>query len=118
MFRASGGRATMAFHTSFNFAGDGGSLHFDSASGSAVVADLDLSDEASDPPGASGEESPYLTEIREFVEAIQGGTTPRVTFEDGIIALALAEAANESLRTGQAVPFSASEILPTESVSP
>jgi myo-inositol 2-dehydrogenase/D-chiro-inositol 1-dehydrogenase len=111
------GPSTMAFHTSFDFTGDCGSLRFDSAAESSVVADVTLLDGSSYLPAASGAESPYLTEIREFANAIMGGPAPRVTFEDGILALALAEAANESLRTGQAVPFSANEIVPAERVS-
>jgi len=44
----------------------------------------------------------YALEMDHFAE-ILGGAAPRVGYEDGVAALALAEAAAQSVRTGQAV---------------
>ncbi|MCZ2402887.1 Gfo/Idh/MocA family oxidoreductase [Paenarthrobacter sp. Z7-10] len=109
------GPATMEFRTSFDLAGDAGSLHFDSAADASVVSNLGQHNEASYLPAATGAESPYLTQIREFAAAISGGPAPRVSFDDGLVALALAEAANESLRSGQAVPFAAPQVAAAQS---
>ncbi len=45
----------------------------------------------------------YAREIATFVEAITTGTTPPTTGQDGLLALALAEAANISVAEGRAV---------------
>ena len=45
----------------------------------------------------------YRAELDHFVTAIEKGTSPEPGFADGRAALALAEAAGESLRTGRAV---------------
>ena len=45
----------------------------------------------------------YRAELDHFVTAIEKGTSPEPGFADGRAALALAEAAGESLRTGHAV---------------
>jgi myo-inositol 2-dehydrogenase/D-chiro-inositol 1-dehydrogenase len=45
----------------------------------------------------------YAAEIAAFVAAMRSGTPPPVTGRDGLMALALAEAANISLREGRAV---------------
>jgi myo-inositol 2-dehydrogenase/D-chiro-inositol 1-dehydrogenase len=48
-------------------------------------------------------ESPYTAQLRDLVSAIKDGTTPRVTLEDGIRAVHVAEAVRTSLGTGVAV---------------
>jgi len=106
----------MDFRTSFDIAGDSGALRFDSAADTSVVRNLPAGVVDSYLPPAGVEESPYLTEIREFADAFAGGAAPRVSLEDGIIAVAIAEAALESLRTGQSVPFSTSHVLTSEEV--
>jgi myo-inositol 2-dehydrogenase/D-chiro-inositol 1-dehydrogenase len=45
----------------------------------------------------------YAAEIDHFVESVLHGTAPMSSFADGVAALKLAEAANESLRSGKAV---------------
>lgn len=47
----------------------------------------------------------YAAEWEAFVAALLDGATLPVTLEDGIAALAMAEAATESAQTGQAVPL-------------
>ena len=102
----------MDFRTSFDVAGDAGALRFDSSAGGTVAENLCTPESGSSylPPD-SAEESPYLTQLREMAQAFQGGPTPRVSLDDGIIAIALAEAAQESIGTGSAVEFDASAVL-------
>lgn len=100
----------MAFGTSFSVAGDAGMLTFDSLHqalhGGVVIENLPGSvRESSYLPPAALEESPYLSEIREFAVAFGGGPAPRVSAEDGVIAVALAEAARESIAVGEPVEF-------------
>jgi myo-inositol 2-dehydrogenase/D-chiro-inositol 1-dehydrogenase len=45
----------------------------------------------------------YAAEIEHFVDCISSGTQPRTGGHDGLMSLALAEAALESVRTGSAV---------------
>jgi predicted dehydrogenase len=102
----------MDFRTSFSVSGDGGELHFDSAQAGAMVDNLSTAQHASSYlPPASTEESPYLTEIRDFAQAFQGGHAPRVCLEDGVIAVALAEAARDSIATGSSVDFDTAAVL-------
>ncbi len=110
------GAPSMEFRTSFDIAGDAGALHFDSAADTSVVKNLgvDLSGSYLPPLGAA--ESPYLTEIREFAESFANHATSRVSLVDGIVAVAMAEAALFSVRSGQSVSFSAAKILSPESV--
>lgn len=48
----------------------------------------------------------YAAEIQAFVEAVQTGATPPTTGHDGVMALALAEAALRSVQSGQLVAVS------------
>ncbi|MFQ5971406.1 MAG: inositol 2-dehydrogenase, partial [Alphaproteobacteria bacterium] len=48
----------------------------------------------------------YVAELSDFIDAVTSGREPSVTFEDGRRALILADAANESLRTGRTVQVS------------
>lgn len=102
----------MDFRTSFDVAGDAGVLRFDSSASGTVAENLCTPESGSSylPPD-SAEESPYLTQLRELAQAFQGGPTPRVSLDDGIIAVALAEAAQASIATGSAVEFDASTVL-------
>ena len=45
----------------------------------------------------------YSIEWNAFVEAITSGSAPPVSLDDGVTALAIAEAATQSLKTGQTV---------------
>lgn len=94
----------VAFRTRFEVAGTGGVLRYDSAvnpttwvnGGAAAGADGYA-------PRAAIGESPYQTELREFLAAFQGGPQPRVTAADGLEAVRLADAARRSLASGEAV---------------
>ncbi|HEY4266641.1 MAG TPA: Gfo/Idh/MocA family oxidoreductase [Galbitalea sp.] len=107
----------MQFRTSFDVAGTDGTLRFDSTSPAASTVDENLTSvaiESSYLPPTSAEESPYLTQIREFAAAFEGGPPPRVTIEDGVLAVAIAEAARESIARGAAVEFDADAVLGSE----
>ena len=108
----------MDFCTSFDVTGDAGTLRYDSSVASTVVENLASGGPtASYLPPDSAEESPYLSEIREFATAFQGGPAPRVSLEDGVIAIALAEAAQESIATGSSIEFDTAAVLdPAEKV--
>ena len=45
----------------------------------------------------------YVDELDDFIDAVEQGREPSITFEDGRRALILADAANEALRTGRSV---------------
>lgn len=87
-----------ALRSTFELAGDEGVLRFDSApvpvltdgTGAVVYAD-------------DGSVDPFAEQFAEFVTAFTGGTEPRVTAEDGLTALAIALAGEESARTGRPV---------------
>ena len=98
------------FDTRFAIAGDQGNLNHERSTYQPFR--LDSVTETSDGgyvPSAQFSESPYLTEIREFLESIAGGPAPRVSAADGLAAIRLAEAATESVRTGVAVSLTAAE---------
>jgi len=102
----------MDFRTSFDVAGDAGALRFDSSAAGTVVENLSTNDDrTSYLPPQTAEESPYLTQLREMAQAFRGGPAPRVCLDDGIIAVALAEAAQESIATGCAIDFDAAAVL-------
>jgi len=104
----------MDFCTSFEVAGDAGTLRYDSSAADTLVENLSSGETAASYlPPASVDESPYLIEIREFANAFQGGPAPRVSLEDGIIAIALAEAAQESIATRSSIEFDTAAVLAT-----
>jgi myo-inositol 2-dehydrogenase/D-chiro-inositol 1-dehydrogenase len=83
--RGAWGPPGTAFHSSFEVIGSHGTLQ-------SLLA------------GQTGD-GPYLEELREFAAAFAGGPQPRVSVEDGIVAVALAEAAGESIARGRPIPF-------------
>jgi myo-inositol 2-dehydrogenase/D-chiro-inositol 1-dehydrogenase len=102
----------MRFRTAFDIAGSRGTLRWSSTDPGTVDQNL------GDPPMASSylpepspEESPYLTQVREFATAFDGGPTPRVTIEDGVLAVAIAEAARASIRSGEPVDVDERAVL-------
>lgn len=102
----------MEFRTSFSVAGADGILQYASAHAGSIDENLATKHtDASYLPPETAEESPYLTEIREFAAAFQGGPPPRVRLEDGVLAVAIAEAARMSIQTGRAQRFNATDFL-------
>jgi predicted dehydrogenase len=112
-----GARGTI-FRTSADIAGTSGVLAIDSGIDTSVTMDVPSIGESTGylPPPAHAE-SPYTTQLRELAAAAFGGAAPRVTAEDGIRAVALAEAAAESIRTGRAVDVELDASIPTQNVS-
>jgi predicted dehydrogenase len=97
------------FRTTFDIAGDGGVLQHDSAEHSGLSSDLgavvDAAGASQDGRGllpATPYESPFRTELGEFIGALRGGPPPRVTARDGLAAIRIAEAAQRSLDSGRA----------------
>nr|WP_297111015.1 Gfo/Idh/MocA family oxidoreductase [Tessaracoccus sp.] len=104
--RAVWGPPGTTFWTSFNVAGDGGVLRHDTRDEKSFRLDGGASAaEGAMLPDLSFVESPYLTELREFASAFAGGPTPRVTGEDGAIAVRLAAAVQASIELGRGVAF-------------
>jgi myo-inositol 2-dehydrogenase / D-chiro-inositol 1-dehydrogenase len=102
----------MEFPTAFDVAGEVATLRFDHRGGRTVLENLAGTErEPSYLPPTLAEESPYLTEIREFGAAFQGGPEPRVSLDDGVVAVALAEAARRSVDTGAPVDFDVTAAL-------
>lgn len=92
------------FRTHFEIAGSKGLLQHDSRSDVAVRTTLPPSPTAGAPlpnlEGAmTGLEDPYYLEIAGFLNAVENKTAPPITALDGLKALAIAEAANESAKT-------------------
>lgn len=95
------------FRTHIEIAGDAGLVEFDSDA-SAPILSLVENPGGSDMPAAGQPssplaESPYTTEIREFYRILTEGGRPRVSVQDGLAAVQIAQAALESARTGSAV---------------
>lgn len=109
------GTAGTVFHTSADIAGTAGVLTIDTSRDTGVVADIPANrgGEGYLPPSAHAE-SPYTTQLREIAAAFAGGPIPRVTAEDGIRAVALAEAAAESIRTGRAIDVDLARVVAAE----
>ncbi|MFD7291829.1 Gfo/Idh/MocA family protein [Streptomyces sp. NPDC059897] len=104
------GLPDLPFRTTFRIAGPGGILEHDSTAhtGFRVLAQ-GVRPLGEGIPGSPLTESPYLTELREFAEAVQGGPPPRVTARDGVEAVRIACAAAESARTGAPVELKVTE---------
>jgi len=101
------------FPTAFDVAGESGTLRFDHRGARTVLENLTGAEpEMSYLPPTLAEESPYLTEIREIKAAFEGGPVPRVSLDDGVLAVALAEGARTSIETGAPVDFDAAGVLP------
>lgn len=102
----------MAFRTSIDVAGSRGTLNYASRNDGSITRDLAAMDEpVSYLPVQTTLSSPYTLQIAELANAIMDGTPARVAAVDGVMAVALAEAAAESIATGKAVDFSAATIL-------
>ena len=98
-------RPGSTFRTTFDIAGSGGVLNHDSADHPPLRTDLGSVPAPGEGQGllpAMPYESPFRTELGEFLAAIEGGPPPRVTARDGVAAIRIAEAAQRSLETGRA----------------
>jgi predicted dehydrogenase len=99
------GDSSTVFETAFTLSGSAGQLRFASREQGAVRWHLPTT------PGGSGAllpeidelNSPFTTQLGEFIAASCGGPPPRVGPEDGLAALNISLAAAESAATGRAV---------------
>ncbi|MEU4014021.1 Gfo/Idh/MocA family oxidoreductase [Microbacterium sp. NPDC028030] len=98
----------MPFRTSVEASGTEGRLRYDSAEDHSLRTDAVLDAGATDYlPPMSPEESPYFAEISDFVAALREGREAKVGPDDGIEAVAVAEAAYASIASGAPVALSA-----------
>jgi len=102
------GPAGTQFRYTFDLAGDGGRLQYDSAGDPGIVFDEVASarQAAGDGflPDVSTLRDPYAAELVEFAGALRTGAPARVDAADGALAVEIAHAALESLRTGRSIP--------------
>lgn len=108
--RATWGAAGTRFRSGFSIAGERGVLEYSSARDTGIEEELQEPTRGGDLviPSSTLDESPYLTQLREFAQALRGGPEPRVTAQDGAAAVYLAEAARESMATGRAIDMAES----------
>lgn len=100
--------AGMPFRTSMEVAGTAGRLRYDSAEDHALRVDSVVEPSADDYlPPMSAQQSPYYTEIADFVAAISEGRDGLVTPAAGIAAVAVAEAAYASIAAGTPISLDA-----------
>lgn len=95
------------FRTGLEIAGDAGLIEFDSEA-TAPISNLVRAPEGDDAPDVAlppspTSESPFTTQIKAFYEALRDERTARVSAEDGLAAVQIAEAAMDSAATGRAV---------------
>jgi myo-inositol 2-dehydrogenase / D-chiro-inositol 1-dehydrogenase len=95
------------FRTSLEIAGSRGLVEHDSAVAPPIVTYLAARGSDSDAtvglPASPLAEDPFRLELREFRQSIERGIPPRVTARDGVEALRIALAADESSRSGRVV---------------
>lgn len=95
------------FRTGFEIAGDGGLIQYESTDAVPVTPYLigkrDEGDASTGLPDSPVAENPWALELADFVSVIQGGGPPRVTAEDGLEAIRIANAVIDSARTCQPV---------------
>lgn len=101
------GPAGTQFRYTFELAGDGGLLQYDSAGDPGIVFDEVASARQSSGdgflPDVSTLRDPYAAEIVEFAAALRTGAPTRVDTADGVLAVEVSRAALESLRTGRSI---------------
>jgi myo-inositol 2-dehydrogenase/D-chiro-inositol 1-dehydrogenase len=108
--QGSWGARGLPFRTSADVAGSAGTLSLDSATTASRVdiPSAHAGDGYLPPPTLT--ESPYTAQLRDYVAAIAEERDARVTPEDGLRAVVVAEAAMESLRTGRPVAIDLSSV--------
>lgn len=94
----------LAFTTSYSVVGTRGALHHDSFLEQNVRVELAGATAVEQfVPDVTSVGDPYLAELGEFVGAICGGPAPRITVDDAVAAVRIAEAAIESIEISQPV---------------
>jgi predicted dehydrogenase len=95
----------LAFGPSFDIAGAEGRLTSRAADAVSVHEDIPElpAGPASYLPPETAEESPYLSQLRELGAAALDGAPARVSLVDGVMVVAIAEAARQSVSVGRPV---------------
>lgn len=95
------GNSALPFRTTFEVAGTGGVAEHDSLDHPILTfrGATDAQETGYLPP-VDPSASPYTAELADFAQAIANGSESRVTAQDGVEAVRLGCAVNESLRTG------------------
>jgi predicted dehydrogenase len=95
------------FRTGFEIAGDGGLIQYESTDAAPVtpylIGERGAGEATTGLPDSPVAENPWALELADFVAAIQGKRPARVTAEDGLEAVRIANAVIESSRTGLSV---------------
>ncbi|GAA1128674.1 Gfo/Idh/MocA family oxidoreductase [Arthrobacter flavus] len=95
------------FTTEYSVTGTLGRLEHHSGKQQNFVANLQIDESGGGLiPAVDPLANPYFLELREFLEALTDGSSARVDCEDGVEAVRLANAALQSLETGQPVTLS------------
>jgi predicted dehydrogenase len=90
------------FRVAYEVCGSAGMIEYDSRLTPTVRTAIEGSATATESP-LGGSDDPYYRQLSAFVESIQDGKEPPITGFDGLMALAISEAAMESSKTGRAV---------------
>jgi predicted dehydrogenase len=92
------------FRTRLEIAGDGGIVEWDSLDTPSLLAHMRSADDRQHERRGGNpiapDEEPYRAELAHFLHCFETGATPRVTAHDGLMAVKIALAAIESMRTG------------------
>jgi predicted dehydrogenase len=95
------------FRTGFEIAGDGGLIQYESSDAAPVtpylIGERNGGEAGTGLPDSPVAENPWALELADFVAAIQGNRPPRVSAEDGLEAVRIANAVIESSVSGRPV---------------
>lgn len=89
------------FRTTFEISGSGGLVDYDSRSAATLRTNTSSGSVAEAP--LSGADDPYYLQLKGFVDSVIKGSQPPIGLEDGLKALAIAEGALTSAKSGKAV---------------
>ena len=107
------------FRTGFEIAGDGGLIQYESSDAAPVtpylIGERGVGEPGTALPDSPVAENPWALELSDFVASIQGNRRPRVSAQDGLEAVRIANAVIESSRTG--LPVRLVPPTPTEGVA-
>lgn len=106
------------FQYTFHIAGSNGTLTHDSLAHPALHIATSAPGETEGVPTGDWGEDPFLAQLREFATACTGGPAPRVSAEDGVAAVRLAEAARTSAATGRAIDLPEPSAHLAEGIAP
>ncbi|MER8012515.1 Gfo/Idh/MocA family oxidoreductase [Streptomyces sp. NPDC094149] len=112
------GPPSTQFRYTFHIAGSDGTLTHDSLAHPALRIDTSAQGETEGVPTGDWGEDPFLAQLRDFATTCTGGPAPRVSTEDGVAAVRLAEAARTSAATGRAIELTPHTAPLAEEIAP